>query len=83
ARNLSIMVGMTMGMLGGCWWPLELFPEWMRTAVHIFPTTWAMNGLMDLLIRNAGVADVALNTAVLLGYALVFGLIGVWRMRFE
>lgn len=83
ARNLSIMAGMTMALLGGCWWPLELFPEWMRTAVYVFPTTWAMTGLMDLLVRNAGVADVALNTAVLLGYALVFGLLGVWRMRFE
>ncbi len=83
ARNLSIMAGMTMALLGGCWWPLELFPAGLRTAVHIFPTTWAMNGLMDLLVRNAGLAEVVLPTAVLLGYALLFGVLGVWRMRFE
>ncbi len=35
ANGLSIMFGMVMARLGGCWYPLELFPEAARTVVHI------------------------------------------------
>ncbi|MBK8419414.1 ABC transporter permease [Candidatus Villigracilis saccharophilus] len=37
---------------GGCWYPLELFPAVVQNIVKILPTTWAMQGLLDLVIRN-------------------------------
>ncbi|MBL8046590.1 MAG: ABC transporter permease, partial [Anaerolineales bacterium] len=49
ASGLSIMLGMVMALLGGCWYPIELFPEMVRTAVQVLPTTWAMQGMLDLL----------------------------------
>ena len=48
------MLGMTMGMLGGCMWPLEVFPPTVRTIVHILPTTWAMRAMTDLVMRGEG-----------------------------
>jgi ABC-2 type transport system permease protein len=83
ARNLSIMIGMTLALLGGCWWPMELFPDSLRTLALLFPTTWAMDGLMTLLGQQGGLAEVGLNTAVLLLFALLFALLGTWRIRFE
>ncbi len=36
AQGLSIMLGMVMGLLGGCWYPIELFPAVVQQAVKIF-----------------------------------------------
>jgi ABC-2 type transport system permease protein len=83
ASNLSIMLGMSMALLGGCWWPLELFPPGVQTAVHILPTTWAMQGLTALTMQGAGLQDILPIAAILCGYALVFFTIGVIRFRAE
>lgn len=83
ASNLSIMLGMSMALLGGCWWPLELFPPAVQTAVHILPTTWAMQGLTDLTMQGATLPDILPIAAILCGYALVFFTIGVIRFRAE
>jgi ABC-2 type transport system permease protein len=83
ANNLSIMLGMAMALLGGCWWPLELFPPAMQNVVKALPTTWAMQGLTDLAVRGQGVQGILAETAVLLGFAALFFAIGVRRFRFE
>ncbi len=83
ANGLSIMFGMVMALLGGCWYPLELFPEAVRTIVHILPTTWAMQGLLDLVLRGGGLTDVLPEAGVLLAFAALFFGVGVWRFRFE
>ena len=44
--------GMVMAMMGGCWYPIELFPATMQNAVKIFPTTWAMQGFLDGLQKD-------------------------------
>ena len=83
ANSISIMAGMVMALMGGCWFPLELFPETVRTIVRILPTTWAMEGLTDLVLRGQGLMDVLPNAAVLLGFAVVFLTVGSWRFRYE
>jgi len=83
ATGLSIMAGMMMGMLGGCWYPLELFPPVMQNIAHILPTTWAMQGLLDLLLRGAGVVEILPEAGVLILFAGIFFSVGVWRFRYE
>ncbi len=83
ASGLSIMAGMVMALLGGCWYPLELFPAAVQNIVKILPTTWAMQGLIDLLLRNAGLSGILLESGVLLGFAALFLSIGVMRFRYE
>lgn len=83
ANNLSIALGMVMALLGGCWYPIELFPEAVRTAVKVLPTTWAMQGMTDMLLRGQGLAGVLPEAAVLLGFATVFFAVGVGRFRYE
>jgi ABC-2 type transport system permease protein len=83
AKGLSIMLGMLMALLGGCWLPIELFPETVRVAVRVLPTTWAMQGLIDILVRGQDVQDVWREAGVLLGFAALFFAIGVWRFRYE
>lgn len=83
ANGLSIMLGMLMALMGGCWYPLELFPPAIQTAVRILPTTWAMQGILELVTRGGGLIDIIPETAVLLGFAAVFLSLGIWRFRYE
>jgi len=83
ANGLSVMLGMSMALLGGCWYPLELFPNAVQTAVKVLPTTWAMQGMMDIVLRGGGLMAIWPAPAVLLGFAAVFFTIGVLRFRYE
>jgi ABC-2 type transport system permease protein len=83
ATGLSVMLGMLMALLGGCWYPIELFPQFVRAAVQILPTTWAMQGLLDIILHGQGLASVLPEAGVLLGFAAAFFIIGVWRFRYE
>jgi len=83
ANGLSIMLGMIMALLGGCWYPIELFPQFVRTAVKILPTSWAMQGMLNIVMRGQGLEGVLTPAAVLTGFAIVFFAIGVWRFHSE
>ena len=81
ANGIAMLTGMVMAMLGGCWYPLELFPQAMQSLAHAFPTYWAMRGFLDIAVRGQGLAAVWPECALLLGFALVFFGIGVRRFR--
>jgi len=83
ANGLAIMLGMVMALLGGCWYPIELFPPFVQTAVKVLPTTWAMQGMLDIVLRGQGLAAVLPEALVLLGFAALFFVVGVWRFRWE
>ena len=83
ASGLSIMFGMVFALMGGCWYPLELFPPAIQNAVKVLPTTWAMQGMLDLVLRGGGLQNVLPEVGVLLGFAAIFFSVGVWRFRFE
>jgi len=83
ANGLSITAGMVMALMGGCWYPLELFPTFVQDAVRILPTRWAMQGMLDLVQRGQGLEGVLPEAAVLLGFAVVFFAVGVARFRYE
>ena len=83
ATGLSIMLSMVMALLGGCWYPMELFPSGIQTAVKVLPTTWAMQGLLDLVVRGQGLAGILPVAGVLLGFAALFFTVGILRFRYE
>ena len=83
ATGASVLLGMVMALLGGCWYPLELFPAQIQTAVHVLPTTWAMRGLVDLVVRGGDMAEILPETGMLMAFALVFFALGVYRFSYE
>jgi ABC-2 type transport system permease protein len=83
ANGLSIMFGMIFALMGGCWYPMELFPATIQNIVKVLPTTWAMQGMLDLVLRSGGLQDILPEAGVLLGFAVIFFSVGVWRFRYE
>ncbi|HEX5046189.1 MAG TPA: ABC transporter permease [Gammaproteobacteria bacterium] len=69
---LGSIVIVTMAAIGGCWWPIDLEPRWMRTLALAFPTTWAMDAFNDLMIRRRGVEAAYVPTGMLLAYGLAY-----------
>jgi len=83
ASGLTILFSMLMAALGGAWWPLEITPQSYQTAVKVLPSTWAMLGFQDVIVRGQGLQGVLLEGGVLLAFAVVFFVVGVWRFRYE
>jgi ABC-type multidrug transport system permease subunit len=71
----------TMAAVGGCWWPIDLEPRWMRTIALALPTTWAMEAFNDLMIRGRRADAAYLPFAVLVLHGLVFLGAGLWLFR--
>lgn len=67
--------------LGGTWFPLEASSGAFATIGKLTPSSWAMTGLQNILIRGLGLESVWSAAGILLAYALFFFLIAVWRFR--
>jgi ABC-type multidrug transport system permease subunit len=78
---LGSIVIVTMAAVGGCWWPIDLEPLWMRSVALAFPTTWAMAAYNDLMIRRQGVQAAFWPTTILFGYASLYLVAGLWLFR--
>ncbi|HLK11509.1 MAG TPA: ABC transporter permease [Candidatus Binatia bacterium] len=78
---LGSIVIVTMAAVGGCWWPIDLEPRWMRQVALAFPTTWAMAAFNDLMIRRQRASAAALPTAVLFGFGLFYLAVGLLVFR--
>jgi len=74
---LGAIAIVTMCAIGGCWWPIDLEPRWMREVARAFPTTWAMTGFKDLMMRHQTVTAVLGPTLVLLAFGLAFLVVGL------
>jgi len=69
AAGAGITACMIMSALGGCWWPVEVMPAWMRSLAYAFPTGWAMNGLHELISWGGTLSQVLPHC----GFIVLFG----------
>jgi ABC-type Na+ efflux pump permease subunit len=83
ASVVGWLASMLLAGLGGCWWPSEVEPAWLRTAAHVLPTAWAMDGLHALVSFGRGVEAALVPAAALLGFGAAFALLGARLLRFE
>ncbi len=81
AASLAVITSLTLAPLGGCWWPSFLYPEWLQNVARITPHAWATGGFNKLMVSGASFGDVVPSMLALLGFAVVFGVIAVWRFR--
>jgi ABC-2 type transport system permease protein len=82
-RGVAILATLLMVMLGGAWVPSFVFPQWLQQATVVVPARWAVDGLDAMTWRGIGLSGAVLPTAVLLGFAALFGTLAVLRFRWE
>jgi ABC-2 type transport system permease protein len=78
---LGLSFVMALSALGGCWWPQWVQPDWMKAIGPVVFTTWAMQGLNDLILRDRGLDAVILPVGVLLVYGAATLGAGLWLFR--
>jgi ABC-2 type transport system permease protein len=83
ASNISTLMGMTLAPLGGAWWPLEIVPDFMKTAGHLSPVAWAMDAFQKTMFYNGGVIDILPMLGALLIMAALFFGFGVFNFKYE
>ena len=69
--------------LGGCWWPIEVTPDWMQFVQKLLPTGWTMDALHKLISFQAGAESAIPNVVMLVAAAAVFGWLAVRNFRYE
>jgi len=67
--------------LGGCWWPMEILPRWMKAMALALPTGQTMQALVRLTVWNDPPGAVLPNLAYLLVLAAILGFLAARRLR--
>jgi len=83
ARGIAILATLLLVMLGGSWVPTFLFPQWLQSASFAVPTRWAVDGLDATIWRGASFTAALGPIAAMLGFAVLFGAIALWRFRWD
>lgn len=81
AGGLGVGVGLVLAALGGSMFPLELFPDSLRTVAHVTPHAWAYEAFAQIQRHDGGLLDVLPQLGVLAGYAVVLLALGSWALR--
>lgn len=84
AGGLGVLLGLGLAALGGCMVPLiiyEFFAPTLFKIAHITPHAWGLEAFDALVIDRGTVVDTLPYLAILFGYAAVFYLIAIWRLR--
>jgi ABC-2 type transport system permease protein len=53
--SISVVI---LAAIGGIWVPVFIMPPLFRSISVVSPMNWGLNGFYDILVRNAGLADV-------------------------
>jgi len=81
AGSIALISSLVLAPLGGCWWPLFITPRWMQFIAKLTPHGWATTGFNKLLVFSADFSAVVPEMLVLLGFAVIFGVIALLRFR--
>lgn len=78
---LAPPIGIALGMLGGCMWPLEIVGPTLRAIAHATPHAWAVQAFSRLVGDGAGLSDITRELAMLAAFAAAFLVVGLVAYR--
>lgn len=81
--GLGSLLVVTMAALGGVMVPRFVMPDFMQTVGLITPHAWALTAYQDVLVRGYDVARILPEVAVLMGFAVVFFGVALWRFKWD
>jgi ABC-2 type transport system permease protein len=81
--GLSTLLLWGFGALGGSIIPHFILESMLGPIPKALPHYWGNRVLDNIMIRGMMLADVYLELAALLGFSVLFFLIGLWRFDFD
>ncbi|OXS58135.1 ABC-2 type transport system permease protein [Bacillus sp. V-88] len=70
-------------MIAGVYWPVEIMPDFIQHISTFLPQYWGMEGFAELTVRGGDITDIVTPVGILLGFAVVFLMVGLRKVRFE
>jgi ABC-type polysaccharide/polyol phosphate export permease len=67
--HVAIFVAVVLAALGGCWWPIEIVPEFFQRVATLTPTYWGVHGLQGVMYFNKSYEVLLLECPILLAFA--------------
>jgi len=83
ATGVGVLMANVLAALGGCWWPIEVTPDWMQGLQKLMPTGWAMDALHKLISFEAGALSAVPHVAALLVGTLLVTALAINRFQYE
>ncbi len=80
---IGVLLSNLLAALSGCWWPIEITPQWMQQLQHFLPPGWTMNALHQLVNFQAEPAVALPSLAALTGGALLLGIVGSRSLKYD
>ena len=81
AEPLSWLVDVTLFMLAGVYFPVQVIPWGLRIFAYLLPLSYALEALRFALMRGDSLATLWPYAAVLVGFAVVLLPLGLWGFR--
>jgi ABC-2 type transport system permease protein len=83
ASGLGVLTANGLAALGGCWWPIEVTPQWMQMIQKVTPTGWAMDAMHKLISFQSGAASAIPQLALLLVATVVIAAFAAKRFKYQ
>lgn len=83
ASGLGVLVANGLAALGGCWWPIEVAPQWMQAVQKFTPTGWTMDAMHKLISFQSGPASVIPQLVLLLAATAVIAMLAAKRFQYQ
>jgi ABC-2 type transport system permease protein len=82
ADPLSWLVDVTIFMLAGVYFPIQLIPPYLRVFAYMLPLSYALEGLRFALMRGATLAELWVYVVILVGFSAVLLPLSLYGFRF-
>ena len=79
--QISLPFSMPMMFVSGVFYPIETMPWILQKLAYVFPLTYLNDAMRGIMLKGQTLADVWLDLAVLLGFTVLFFIIGVKRFN--
>ena len=83
ASGLGVLMANGLAALGGCWWPIEVTPQWMQMIQKLTPTGWTMDAMHKLISFQSGAASVIPQFLLLLTATAVITTLAAKRFQYQ
>jgi ABC-type polysaccharide/polyol phosphate export permease len=83
AGGLGVLMANLLAAIGGCWWPIEITPDWMQFIQKLTPTGWTMDALHKLISFQSGATAAIPQVIVLLLTSVILAALAARYFRYE
>lgn len=82
-EGVSTVVVLILTAFSGSFVPRFVLGEFVQQASLFIPQSWALIAYQDIMVRQKTIIDILPHCGILLGFATLFFLIGIWRFKFQ